>query len=195
VLAVSVSLSGAEAHWRNLPAGLQERGLHGVRLIVSDDHKGLKSALDARFAGVPRQRRRFHIPQDATAYVPRIAVRKEVGRDLRDLFNAPDAREAQRRLSGAVEKYRDKAPRLSEWMKANVPEGFTIFALPGEHQRRMRTTNGIENLNRQIKRRTRVRRGSPPNEESLLRLVSAVLMEISDEWESGKIYLNVKTEN
>jgi len=99
--------------------------------------------------------------------------------------------EAKRRLALAVEKYRDKAPRLSEWMEANVPEGFAVFSLPAGHQRQMRTTNGLENLNRQIKRRTRVA-GLFPNEESLLRLASAVLMEISDEWESGRVYLTMK---
>jgi len=191
VLGVSVSLSEAEVHWRNFLAGLQERGLHGVRYVVSDDHKGLKSALEARFAGVCRQRCQFHISQDALLYVPKIAMRKEVGRDLRDIFNAPDAREAQRRLSGAVEKYRDKAPKLSAWMEDNVPEGFAVFSLPAGHQRQMRTTNGLENLNRQIKRRTRVA-GLFPNEESLLRLASAVLMEINDEWESGRVYLTME---
>ena len=191
VLGVSVSLSEAEVHWRNFLAGLQERGLHGVRFVVSDDHKGLKAALEARLAGVAWQRCQFHISQDALSHVPRIAMRKEAGRDLRDIFNAPDAREAQRRLSGAVEKYRDKAPRLSEWMEKNIPEGFAVFALPAEHRRQMRTTNGLENLNRQIKRRTRVA-GLFPNEESLLRLASAVVMEISDEWESGRVYLTMK---
>ena len=191
VLGVSVSLSEAEVHWRNFLAGLQERGLHAVRYVVSDDHKGLKAALDARLAGVPWQRCQFHISQDALAYVPRIDMRREVGADLRDVFNAPDGMEAKRRLALAVEKYRDKAPRLSEWMEANVPEGFAVFSLPAGHQRQMRTTNGLENLNRQIKRRTRVA-GLFPNEESLLRLASAVVMEISDEWESGRVYLTMK---
>jgi transposase-like protein len=194
VLGVSVSLSEAEVHWRNFLAGLQERGLHGVRYVVSDDHKGLKAAIEARLAGVLWQRCQFHISQDALSYVPRVAMRKEAGRDLRDVFNAPDLPEAQRRLAAAVEKYRDKAPQLSEWMEQNVPEGFAVFSLPGKHQRQMRTTNSLENLNRQIKRRTRVA-GLFPNEESLLRLAGAVLMEISDEWECGKIYLNMKTEN
>lgn len=118
-------------------------------------------------------------------------MRKEVGRDLRDVFNAPDVSEAQRRLAAAVEKHRRKAPQLSEWMEANVGEGFAVFSLPTGHQRQMRTTNSLENLNRQIKRRTRVA-GLFPNEESLLRLVTAVVMEISDEWESGRVYLTMK---
>jgi len=191
VLGVSVSLSEAEVHWRNFLTGLQQRGLHGVRYVVSDAHKGLKAALEARLTGVPWQRCQFHISQDALSYVPRLDMRKQVGRDLRDIFDAPDASEAQRRLSLAVEKYRQKAPRLSEWMETNVAEGFTVFALPAQHRRQMRTTNGLENLNRQIRRRTRVA-NLFPNEESLLRLVTAVVMEISDEWESGRTYLTMK---
>lgn len=192
VLGISVSLSEAEVHWRNFLAGLQQRGLHGVRYVVSDAHKGLKSALEARLSAVPWQRCQFHIQQDALSYVPRLDMRKEVGADIRDVFNAPEALEAQRRLSVAVEKYSKKAPRLSEWMEANVGEGFTVFTLPAEHRRQLRTTNGLENLNRQIKRRTRVA-NLFPNEESLLRLATAVVMEISDEWESGRTYLTMKT--
>ena len=190
VLGVSVSLSEAEVHWRNFLAGLQERGLHGVRYIVSDAHKGLKGALEARFAGVAWNRCQFHISQDAFAYVPRVDMRKEVAADIRDVFNAPARPQADARLTAAVEKYRRKAPRLSEWMEENVPEGLTVFILPLEHRRRMRTTNGLENLNRQIKRRTRTA-GLFPNEESLLRLVTAVVMEISDDWESSKVYLTI----
>ena len=194
VLGVSVSLSEAEVHWREFLKGLQERGLHGVTYIVSDGHKGLKAALDARFAGVPWNRCQFHIAQDAMQYVPKVEMRKEVGRDLRDIFDAPDRPEAERRLHLAVEKYRDKAPKLSEWMEANVPEGFTVFMLPPEHRKKMRTTNMLENLNNIIRRRTRVATLFP-NEESLLRLVTAVLMEVSEEWETGKVYLTMKPEN
>ena len=194
VLAVSVSLSEAEVHWREFLKSLQERGLHGVTYIVSDDHAGLKAALQARFAGVPWHRCQFHISQDAMHYVPKLDMRKEVGAALRDIFDAPDRPEAERRLALTVEKYSSTAPRLSEWMESNVPEGFTVFILPAHHRRQMRTVNSLENLNRQIKRRTRVA-SLFPNEDSLLRLVTAVLMEISDEWESGKIYLTMKGQN
>lgn len=190
VLGVSVSLSEAEVHWRDFLKSLQDRGLHGTRLIVSDDHKGLKAALEGRFAGTPWHRCQFHISQNAMEYAPRLEMKKEVGADLRDIFNAPDRLEAERRLSVAVEKYRDKAPKLAEWMEANVPEGFTVLILPAEHRKCLRTTNMLENLNRQIKRRTRVATLFP-NEDSLLRLVTAVLMETSDEWESGKVYLTI----
>ncbi|MDX1737125.1 MAG: transposase, partial [Alphaproteobacteria bacterium] len=98
---------------------------------------------------------------------------------------------ARRLLDLAVEKYQSKAPRLSSWMQANIPEGFTVFMLPYAMRRRLRTTNMLERLNREIKRRTRVA-SLFPNEASLLRLVSAILMETSEEWETSKKYLTLE---
>jgi len=192
VLGVSVSLSEAEVHWREFLAGLQERGLHGVKLVTSDDHKGLRAALAARMSGVPWNRCQFHLQQNAQAYVPHVAMRGEVAQALRNVFNAPDRTEAERQLGLAVELYREKAPRLARWIEENVPEGLSVFMLPPYHRTRMRTTNGLERLNREIKRRTRVATLFP-NEASVLRLVAAVVSEISEEWEAGKIYLNMKS--
>jgi putative transposase len=87
-----------------------------------------------------------------------------------------------------VKKYRTTAPRLADWLEANVPEGLTVFAVPRSHRRRLRTSNMLERLNEELKRRTRVA-GLFPNDASLLRLVSAVLMEVSDEWETNRKYL------
>jgi transposase-like protein len=193
VLGVSVSLSEAEVHWREFLASLQDRGLHGVKYIVSDDHKGLKAAREARFAGVPWQRCQFHLMQNAMAYVPKVAMRKEVAADLRAVFNAPDRNEADRLLTQTVEKYADSAPRLSVWIEENVHEGLTAFVLPPPHRRMLRTTNMLERLNKEIKRRTRVATLFP-NEASALRLISAVLVEVSEEWETGKRYLNMQPE-
>ncbi|HEU5118093.1 MAG TPA: IS256 family transposase [Isosphaeraceae bacterium] len=193
ILGTSVSLSEAEPHWRDFLASLQDRGLHGVRLIASDAHAGLKEALRARFPGVPWQRCQFHLSQNAMAYVPKMAMRKEVGASLRAVFDAPDRAEAERQLDLAVKKYRTTAPRLADWMEANVPEGLTAFALPSSHRRRLRTTNMLERINREIKRRTRVATLFP-NEASALRLVSAVLMEISEEWETNRKYVTMEPE-
>jgi transposase-like protein len=192
VLGVSVSLSEAEVHWREFLASLQARGLHGVRAVVSDDHAGLREALKARMTGVPWQRCQFHLMKNALAFVPRPSMRAEVTASLRAVFDAPDRPEAQRQLDLAAKKYRAKAPRLAEWLEANVPEGLTVFSLPAGHRRRLRTSNMLERLNEEIKRRTRVA-GLFPNEASALRLVSAVLMEISEDWESGRKYLTMGT--
>lgn len=193
VLGCSAALSEAEVHWREFLQSLIDRGMHGVKLVVSDDHAGLKAAREATLPGVPWQRCQFHLIQNAMAYVPKVAMRSEVAQGMRRVFNADDHAEAERRLAELVEKYRDTAPRLADWLEENVPEGLTIFAFPAAHRKRLRTTNGQERLNKEIKRRTRVATLFP-NEASLLRLASAVLSEISDEWETGKIYLNMEAQ-
>jgi putative transposase len=191
VLGVSVSLSEAEVHWRDFFAGLQARGLSGVRLLISDDHAGLKAAREARFPGAPWQRCQFHLQQNAGHYVPRLEMRREVAGDLRAIFESGDRREAERRLQQAVDKYAQRAPKLSAWMDANVADSFTVFSFPETHRRRLRTSNLMERISKELKRRTRVATLFP-NEDSLLRLVSAVLMEISEEWETEKTYLRME---
>lgn len=193
VLGVSVSLSEAEVHWRNFLRSLLERGLRGVRMITSDDHAGLKAAVAANFTGVEWQRCQFHLQRNAQAHVPRVEQREPVARDIRAVFNAPDRQEAERLLAKAVSNWRDVAPGLAEWMELNLPEGLVVFRLAPHQRRRLRTTNMVERLNRELKRRTRVATLFP-NEASLLRLASAVLAEVSEEWETGRLYLRMETE-
>ena len=128
------------------------------------------------------------------AYVPKAWMRKDVACDIRDIFNSPDRQEAEGRLRRYVDKYSQSAPKLAEWMEQNIPEGFTVFSLPKAHRRYMRTTNMLERLNEEIKRRTRVA-GLFPNEPSLLRLVGALLMETDEDWQTGKRYLDMTVEN
>jgi len=192
VLGVSAALSEAEVHWREFLQSLVARGLHGVELITSDAHEGLKAARKGVFPGVPWQRCQCHLQQNAVAYVPKVSMRAEVAADLRSIFNAPDQTEAERLLKLAAENYRESAPRLADWMEQNVPEGLTIFTRPTAHRRRLRTSNMLERLNKEILRRTRVATLFP-NEASLLRLVSAVLAETDDQWQTGKVYLNTET--
>jgi putative transposase len=192
VLGVSVSLSEAEIHWREFLKSLIDRGLHGIQLIASDDHAGLKQARRACFPGIAWQRCQFHLMQNAMHYVPKVSMRTEVAEDLRGVLNAPDRHEADRLLSQLVTKYEQSAPDLSAWMETNIPEGLTVFDFPSSHRRRLRTTNMLERLNQEIKRRTRVATLFP-NEASLLRLVSAILSETSEDWETGKTYLTMTT--
>ena len=194
ILGVNVSLSEAETHWREFLKGLQARGLHGVVYVVSDDHDGLQAALNAAMPGVLWQRCQCHLQRNAMAYVPKVSMRKAVHNDIRDIFNAPDRDQAQQRLRLYVQKHEKIAPKLSAWMEESLPEGLTVFALPEEHRQRMRTTNMLERVHEEINRRTRVA-GLFPNEASLLRLVSAILMELSEEWQTGKRYLNMDVEN
>lgn len=193
VLGVSAKLSEAEVHWREFLESLVDRGLYGVEMITSDAHEGLKSARRSVFPGVPWQRCQFHLQQNAAAYVPKVEMRIGVAADLRGVFNAPDRQEAERLLALAVEKYRGSAPRLAAWMEENIPEGLAVFTRPVAHRRRLRTTNMLERLNKEIHRRTRVATLFP-NEASLLRLVSAVLIEVDEEWQTGKRYLNPETD-
>jgi transposase-like protein len=188
VLGLSVSLSEAELHWREFLGSLQTRGLHGVKLIVSDDHAGLKAAREARFVGVPWQRCQFHLGQNLLDHVPKGWSQPEASADLRAVFNAPNRSEANRQLEMMVQKYAAPAPKLAAWLAANVPEGLPVLDLPLAHRRRLRTNNCLERLNRELKRRTRVA-SVFPNEASLLRLATALLMETDEEWQAEKRYL------
>ena len=190
VLGVSVSLSEAEVHWRQFLTSLTERGMHGLKYVVSDDHQGLKKALTVLSPCTLRQRCQFHLQRNAQAYVPKVAMRAGVAEAIRNVFNAPDLEEAERQLGLLIKKYESSAPELAKWAAKNIPEGLTVFELPASHRKRLRTTNGLERVNKEVKRRTRVATLFP-NEASLLRLASAVLAEISEEWETGKVYISI----
>lgn len=192
VLGVSVSLSEHETHWKAFLQGLKDRGMHGVQLVTSDDHSGLGAARRAVLGSVPWQRCQFHLQQNAGAYVPKQSMRMEVAADIRSMFNAPDRKTAEEFLQATIQKYAVSAPRLSAWMEENLAEGFTVFDFPLEHRRSIRTTNSLERINKEIRRRTRVV-GIFPNQASCLRLVSALLMETSEEWQIGKHYCTGKS--
>jgi len=160
-----------------------------VQLIISDDHSGLRKARQAAFTGIPWQRCQFHLQQNASQYVPKKKMCKEVAADIRAIFQAPDREQAEAYLRQTVLKYTDTASALADWLEVNVPEGLTVFNFPPDHRCRTRTSNILERVSQEIKRCTRVIR-SYPNEASCLRLVSAVLMEINEDWETGRIYLN-----
>ena len=193
ILGVSVSLSEQEVHWRTFLQSLVGRGLRGVQLITSDDHPGLKAARIAVFGGIPWQRCQFHLQQNASAYVPRLSMRAEVAADLRTIFNAPNRATAEAYLAETVKKYASTASKLANWMEINIPEGLTVFAFPVDHQRKLRTTNCLERLNREIHRRTHVV-SIFPNEDACLRLASAILMEFDDEWQTGRMFLTIADE-
>jgi transposase-like protein len=191
ILGVSAALSEAEPHWRSFLMSLKERGMGIPDSVTSDAHEGLKAALRAAFNASPWQRCQCHLQQNAQAYVPKIQMRESVAAGIRTLFNADSMALAEERLRVLIQKYAKSAPRLSDWMEQAIPEGLTVFSLPEHKRKRLRTSNMSENLNDQIKRRTKVV-GLFPNTSSILRLVTAILMEISEDWETGKAYLNIK---
>ena len=192
VLGCSVAMSEAEPHWRKFLESLLARGMRGVKLVVSDDHAGLKAARSATLSGIPWQRCQFHTIRNAMAHAPKVSMRADVSQDLRRVFDAGDEPEATRRLKQIIARYQKPAPALATWLEENVPEALAVLGCPPPHRRKLRTTNGLERLNKEIKRRTRVATLFP-NEASLLRLVSAVLSEISDEWETQRTYLTMET--
>lgn len=189
ILGVSVSLSEHEVHWRTFLESLKQRGLGRVQLATSDDHAGLRAARLAVFGGIPWQRCQFHLQQNAQAYVPRKDMLSEVASDIRMIFDAPDRSTAETYLAKTVEKYSKSASRLSEWLATNIPEGLTVFAFPAAFRKQLRTTNGLERLHREVRRRARVV-SIFPNPASCLRLVSAILAETSEEWLTGRTYIN-----
>ena len=191
ILGVSAELSEAEPHWRSFLVSLKERGIGIPDSLTSDAHEGLRAALKAVFNASPWQRCQYHLQQNAQAYVPKVDLRESVAADIRTVFNADSLALAEERLRILVEKYAKSAPQLSAWMETALPEGLTVFSLPEHKRKRLRTSNMSETLNTQIKRRTKVA-GLFPNTNSILRLVTAILMEISEEWETGKAYLNIK---
>jgi transposase-like protein len=189
-LGVSAAISEAEPHWRTFINTLKARGIGIPDMVTSDAHEGLKAALRATLPSTAWQRCQFHLQQNAQAYVPQLAMRASVAADIRSIFNSQDLAHAEERLAQIVVKYEKTAASLSKWMETAIPQGLTVMLLAEPLRKRLRTSNMCENLNLQIKRRTRVI-GLFPNENSVLRLVTAVLMEASEEWETGKSYLTL----
>lgn len=188
ILDTSVANSEAEVNWRVFLEGLVRRGMHGLRMITSDDHSGLRAAIDAVFPGILWQRCQFHLQQNAHAYVTRKDDVPVVSADIRKVFNAPDYENAERYLNQLVETYQKTNPRLAAWADENLREGLSVFHIPENHRRKMRTSNLAERQMKEIKRRTRVV-GVFPNAESLLRLAATLLLEQNDQWQNDKRYL------
>ncbi len=182
ILGTAIAVNEAEVNWREFLKGLVDRGLHGLEFIVSDDHSGLKAARKAIFPGILWQRCQFHLAQNAIHHAPNHKIKQRIGAELRSVWNAPNMVAAQANLKALVSQYQEKHPHLADWLENNVPEGLNAFALPDRHQKKMRTSNSIERtVQQELKRRTRLVRVFP-NREALLRLVSAILIEIDDEW-------------
>ena len=188
ILDSAVAGSEAEINWRNFLEGLIRRGMHGLQMITSDDHAGLRAAINAVFPGILWQRCQFHLQQNARAYVSRKDDVPVVANDIRKVFNAPDRENAERYLTQLVDKYQKTHPRLAAWADENIREGLSVFSIPQNHRRKMRTSNLAERQMKEINRRTKVV-GVFPNADSLLRLAASMLIEQNDQWQSEKRYL------
>jgi putative transposase len=192
ILAVEIADTESEATYRELFRSLKQRGLSGVELVVSDDHEGLKAAVSRHFQGASWQRCQVHYARNLLGMVS-YASRKELGADLRAIFAAPALEQAFQIASSVAEKWRKKKGtpgKVAEHLEEHLEECLTCLAFPESHRRRIRTTNGLERLNQEIKRRTRVVRIFP-NREACLRLVTALAVEQSEEWVTGRRYLDM----
>ena len=192
VLGVSVKLSEAGIHWKDFLQSLVSRGLSGVKLVISDDHAGLKKARRQIFPQAQWQRCQFHFAQDAQHYAPKKTMKEEIAQAIRDIFGCSSIDDARNKVKQVSKKYTLSAPDFSRWLEDNVEDCFTVYSFPRSHWVKIRTSNAMENLNRQIKRRTTIA-SIYPSIDSCLRLVSALLAEIHEDWiADNNLYLDMK---
>ena len=189
ILAVEVADTESEATYQELFRSLKRRGLSGVELVVSDDHGGLKAAIARNFQGASYQRCQVHYARNLLGMVSH-ARRKELSEGLRGVFAAPSREVALRLASELAQRWRQSHPRVAEHLEEHIEECLSCLSFPESHRRRIRTTNGLERLSQEIKRRTRVVRIFP-NRQACLRLVSALAVEQSEEWVTGRRYLDM----
>ena len=189
VIAVAMAPGEDKSSWGELFRGLTEREFDPseVVCVTSDDHLGLREALQRYFPHAAWQRCQAHYQQNVASKVPR-RDRAEVHDQLRDVFAAPDYEEAQRRAQQMIEQWSRRVPAFAEWLEETIEQPLTVFRLPKGHRVRLRATNNLEKYHQEVKRRTRVVRIFP-NRRSCLRLVSALAMEQSEEWLTGSRYL------
>jgi transposase-like protein len=190
ILAVEVADTESEATYHELFRSLKRRGLSGVELVVSDEHEGLKAAISRHFQGASWQRCQVHYARNLLGMVG-AARRKDLAAGLRGVFAAPTGEQALRNAEELAEAWRASHPKVAEHIEGHIEECLTCLAFPESHRRRIRTTNGQERLNQEIKRRTNVVRIFP-NREACLRLVTAVAVERSEEWVTGRRYLDME---
>lgn len=189
ILGVLVADTESEATYQELFRALKARGLSGVQLVISDDHAGLQAAIARHFQGASWQRCQVHFTRNLTGQVA-ATKRRELAAGLREVFAATTRAEAQRRAAEVAADWRVSQPRVAVQLEEELEPCLACLSFPREHQLRIRTTNGLERLSQERKRRTRVVRIFP-NRVALLRLVSALAMEQSEEWVSGRRYLDM----
>ncbi len=189
VLGVELANRESTTSWKQFLGGLRERGLHGVELVVSDNHQGLRRAVIETLPEAAWQRCYVHYLRNALDYLPRKSG-EACRQELRWLYHRRDVTEARRDLAAWLNKWQGKYPRLCNWVEESIEETWTFYDLPIEHHKHMKSTNMLERINEEIKRRTCVV-GIFPNEASCLRLVRALAVEIHEDWIEATRYLNM----
>jgi transposase-like protein len=188
ILDVEIADTENATTWSDLFRRLKKRGLAGVLLVTSDDHEGIKAAVARHFQGATWQRCQFHFLRNVLPLATR-AQRKVLHSDLRSIFDSPDTETAWRRINEVLSNWRDLKPEVAEKIEEEIEETTAVLDFPPAHRKRIRTTNALERLNQEIRRRTRVARIFP-NDASCLRLIASLAIEQSEEWETGRQYLD-----
>ena len=189
VLAVELANRESRSSWREFLLGLKARGLHGIEFVVADDHAGLRAALREVLAEAAYQRCYVQFLRNALDYVPR-KVDDDCLQELRWLYDRRDLAEARHDLAAWIAKWSGKYSKLTGWVEENIEETLTFYRLPRQHHKHLKSTNMLERLNEEIRRRTHVVR-SFPNGESCLRLVRALAVETHENWLEQHRYLNM----
>ena len=191
ILGLRLGDSESEASWADLFAWLKRRGLHGVDLITSDAHAGLVRAVQTHFQGASWQRCQAHFTRTLIDATPK-ALQKEMAARLRALFSAADPFSARALLQAMHADFAARAPKALDLLEAGYEDATAVFALPTAYRLRLRTTNSVERVNEEIRRRERVIRIFP-SRQSVLRLLGALLMEMEEQWTTGHRYLSLET--
>jgi putative transposase len=190
VLSIGIGDSENEVDWGNVFRQLKDRGLYGVKYVVSDQHQGLVNALLRHFQGSLWQRSQVHFIRNFISKMGRNDSRKYIAL-LKDVFSAAGREDAIVRKERLVEVLESKKPAVSRWIDEHIETCLSAYNLPASHYRKMKSTNMLERLNQELKRRSRVIRIFP-NEASCMRVLGTICMEQSEEWETGRRYLKMQ---
>ena len=186
---MSVGASEAEPFWTNFLRSLTRRGLRGVKLVISDDHEGLKAAV-AKLLKATWQRCRVHFMRNVLVHVPK-GQRQMVAALIRTVFAQEDDAEARRQWRAVADQLRERFPKIGALMDKAEDEVLAHMGFPKAHRLQIHSTNPLERLNAEVKRRTDVV-GIFPNEAAIVRLVGALLLEQNDEWQLQRRYLQLE---
>ncbi len=189
ILGVETANRESRSTWKDFLARLRDRGLHGVEFVVSDDHDGLRKAIREVLKEAAWQRCYVHFLRNALDHIPRRAD-DDCLQELRWLYDRRNIDEARADLAAWLARWQSKYPKLTDWAEDHIEETWTFYRLPRQHHRHLKSTNMLERLNEEIRRRTRVVRIFP-NHDSCLRLVRALAVETHEDWLEANRYLNM----
>ena len=190
VIGFQIANSESESSWGEFFGSLKERGLKDVHLITSDDHKGLVKAVRKHFQEASWQRCQTYFSRNMLDHAPK-ALQPEIKEELRQLYESVDLESARKVRNQIIAKYEAKAPKATDLLDEAFDDITAVLALPLRYRKRLRTTNGVERLNEEIRRRERVIRIFP-NEASVIRLMGALLMEQDEKWQTGRKYFDME---